>query len=382
MTSLPNSSSSETAPSRDFYLDNLRVFCMIGIFFYHGTRFFDPDYWHVKSATPDPALTTWGFFLIEWLVCLFFWISGCSAFHALRRRPFQPWLTSRFLRLFVPYAFGVFALAPIQVYQGRLSHHQYSGSFFSWFPQYFHGSYLAGGNFAWMGLHLWFLLVLFVFSPPTLLLLLALRDLPNRRLFHLNPALLLLLSLVPLLLIELFLKPTGLATKAAGGWSLFFYFALYSYGYALVQLKSVQQFVMRWRFAFLMAALASCALLLHLRDNPDHAAYGTSCYQAFGVIRVVHCLSWILCALGLSQVHCNFTNSFLGYAAEASLPFYIIHQPILVSVGFYVVRWNWNPLATYLTILAIAFPLICVVYHFIVRRFAVTRWLCGLKART
>lgn len=46
------------------------------------------------------------------------------------------------------------------MYLERPSHHQYAGGFLSWLPQFFDGYYGFGGNFAWMGMHLWYLLVL------------------------------------------------------------------------------------------------------------------------------------------------------------------------------------------------------------------------------
>ena len=168
INSLWNTSLTGYDSKRQHYLDNIRIFCTLTVLVYHGTRFFDADYWHVKNAVADTSLATWGFFLLEWFLCLFFFLAGASAFLSLRRRTYLQWLTGRFLRVFIPFFIGVFTLAPLQVYLGRVSHHQYQGGFIRWYPQYFHGFYLAGGNFAWMGLHLWFLLILFLFSLASL----------------------------------------------------------------------------------------------------------------------------------------------------------------------------------------------------------------------
>jgi hypothetical protein len=56
-----------------------------------------------------------------------------------------------------------------------VSHSQFAGSFIEFYPHYFDGFYAFGGNFAWMGLHSWYLEMLFIFSLITLPLFLYLR---------------------------------------------------------------------------------------------------------------------------------------------------------------------------------------------------------------
>jgi len=63
---------------------------------------------------------------------------------------------------------GVFTHASLQVYLERLTHGQFSGTYFQFLPQYFNGFYEgsnpASGNFALTGMHLWYLWWLFLFS--------------------------------------------------------------------------------------------------------------------------------------------------------------------------------------------------------------------------
>ena len=85
----------------------------------------------------------------------------------------------------MPLLFGIFVvIAPYQVYLERVHRGQFQGSFWSFYPHYFEGWYgiQEGGNFAWMGIHLWYLEVLFVFSLIALPLFLALRSHTGNRL--------------------------------------------------------------------------------------------------------------------------------------------------------------------------------------------------------
>jgi len=93
-------------------------------------------------------------------------------------------LKDRTARLLVPLVVGIFTHAALQVYLERITHGEFRGSFIKFLPHYFDGLYAFGGNFAWMGLHLWYLGVLFVFSLICLPLLFWLKRGSGVRLLH------------------------------------------------------------------------------------------------------------------------------------------------------------------------------------------------------
>jgi hypothetical protein len=56
------------------------------------------------------------------------------------------------------------------------------------------------------------------------------------------------------------------------------------------------------------------------------------------ILRALNVWCWILALLGLGDRYLNFNNRFLSYANEAVLPFYILHQPLIVVIGFFIVQ--------------------------------------------
>jgi hypothetical protein len=70
---------------------------------------------------------------------------------------------------------------------------------------------------------------------------------------------------------------------------------------------------------------------------------------------------------------------FYGYLAVAALPFYILHQPIVVGVAYGVVRWDAPMLVKYGTIVLASLVLTVAAYDLLVRRTRVTRFLFGLR---
>jgi glucan biosynthesis protein C len=154
--------------NRQYYLDWIRVGTILLVYFFHCGRFFDYGDWHVKNAAFSPAIDFFTYALVGWMMPMFFFISGASTWFALGAKSNKQFVSDRSKRIFIPLLMGILLLSPHQVYLERLTHHQFSGSFIDFIPHYFSGWYAFGGNFAWMGLHLWYLLLLFVYSLLTL----------------------------------------------------------------------------------------------------------------------------------------------------------------------------------------------------------------------
>jgi hypothetical protein len=69
----------------------------------------------------------------------------------------------------------------------------------------------------------------------------------------------------------------------------------------------------------------------------------------------------------------------IRYANQAVLPVYVLHQTVIVVIGFYVVQWEVPALVKYLVISLTALVATLVLYDVGVRRTAVTRVLFGMK---
>ena len=223
-TSVLSVSSPPASPARLFYLDWLRVIAMGCIFLYHNQRVYDFGDWHIKNAVLSHPSTAYVEFFNVWMMPLFFVLASAAIYHSLRARTPGQFVKERFLRLAVPWlGLGMFVFGPVQVYVERLSHGDFSGTFVQFIPHYFDGFYGVNGNFAWMGLHLWFLMMLFLFIIITLPFLLPHGSEGRSLLSRLSPLFLrtpvLLLMFIPLALAAMLTNALGLrscATSEAG----------------------------------------------------------------------------------------------------------------------------------------------------------------------
>lgn len=375
-------------------VDWLRVLGMTAVFLFHCGRFFDTEGWHVKSPRTSEVVSLLTVVIaVQWLMPLFFALSGIGAYHALAAQNWRRYLVSRLKRLAVPFVFGVFVIiAPYQVYLERVSHGQFSGSFWSFYPHYFEGWYgiQEGGNFAWMGVHLWYLEVLLVFSIVTLPLFLALRSHTGSRLAGALSNTMkvpgtIFLPAIAIAIMEFLANSSALQAachgllhqRGFGGWSLLPYLAIFLLGFLLAGGKETTKAVERHRFAGLVVAVITFVAaywLIKVRSLPESSV-------GFALLRGVLCWSCLVAILGFGSRHLRFSNRFLQYANEAALPFYILHQTIILAIGFRVIRLNAPLWVEYLIIVTGSFAATMALYELLIRRINALRFLFGLKHR-
>jgi hypothetical protein len=101
------------------------------------------------------------------------------------------------------------------------------------------------------------------------------------------------------------------------------------------------------------------------------------------VMSLASLLSWssILAILGYGMRYLTAGHRLLSYANEAVLPFYILHQPVILILGYFVIPLPLTILAKYLIIASTAFGITLGMYELGVRRVNPIRLLFGLKPR-
>lgn len=367
---------------RRFDLDWLRVLAILTVFIFHSGRFFDRMDWHVKNPVTHNGMQLWTMFLASWMMPLIFVISGASLYFALG--PIGRFIKDKVLRLFVPLAVGVFTHVALGVYLERLTHHQFSGSFFEFYPRYFNGLYGDGGNFAWMGLHLWYLLVLFVFTLALIPLFYWLKGSGKKFMAWLGnlltlPGVFYLLAL-PTAWIMINVNPhSAWGERSWGGWSLLGYIPFFLYGFFVMAHEGLQDSIKRWRWVSLVLTVIGTVVLAYFNDRYGNAVFGSRGYMIVNGLFGGNAWLWSVTILGFGMKRLNIPTHFLSYATEAVLPFYILHQTVLLCVGYFIARWDIADAAKFAVIAVGSFSIIMALYEFLIRRVNVLRVLFGMK---
>jgi len=377
------------ATARAYYLDWLRVLGILAVFAYHSSRLYNVEDWHVKNPIWYPWVEVWNRFAGTWLMPVMFVISGASLFYALGKRSgFGQFLKDKVLRLLVPLVVGMFTHCALQIYLERITHGQFSGSFLQFYPRYFQGLYgiTDNGNFAVAGMHLWYLLYLFLFSLLLYPLLSWSRGRGQGLLAKLGAALsrpgVVYLLALPVVLMEAFVDPSHPVMDIGdAGWPAILYFWLVLAGFVVFSDERTVAGVRRLRWASVALAVAATVPSLVLSFRPGGLTFGTAQWVVALGLRGLAAWCWVLAGLGLCMQHLTTSTPFLTYANEAVLPFYIFHQTVLLSVGYFVLPLGLPDALEWLVVLLVSFAVIMLLYEFLVRRFNVLRVLFGMKPR-
>ena len=374
---------------RLYYIDWLRVLAMISIFFFHADRFFDDFDWHVKNPDHNLISTLHVAFFSQWMMPLFFILSGAAVFYSLKFRSGATFIRERVQRILIPLLIvGYFITSPPQMYFERLTHGKFEGSFFEFIPFYFQGVDMFGGNFPWHGFHLWYLVYLFAFS----IILLPLFKPGNHRktgfivsvsCWFEKPWHLILL-VIPLILINILIDLNGLDfMRGTGGWDLFSYLFIFIYGYLFFCNEEILETIKRLRsVSFFMAVILSITgLVVHFGIKPEISRNTPILYLILTCVRCFCVLLWITAIIGFGEKFLNFKNRFLEYANEAVMPFYILHQFVLLLIGYWVVQLEIYTFFKYIFISGLSFAVIMGLCDFIIKRFQPARFLFGLKGK-
>jgi len=127
--------------------------------------------------------------------------------------------------------------------------------------------------------------------------------------------------------------------------------------------------------ALLVTVPAWMWLQFRYHDAPDFSAADI----LLTGLRTLNIWLTLIVIVGYAGKLLNFRPPWLNYANEAAFPIYILHQTVIVAIGYYVVRWDWDPYAKFAVILMASFAVSCLLYEWVIRRSAPLRRLFGVK---
>lgn len=386
--SSPPAASAVQGPVRLHYLDWLRVLAIIGVFLFHALHPFTGGPWVIKNARESLPLTVVVFFFYPWGMPFFFMIAGMGSWLALRRRSPRQFAHERFQRLLVPFFVGAILFAPIQLYCEWWNRTQL-GQSQATFWDYVAGRHAPIGPrfFDWAGFHLWFLGFLFAFSLLGLPIFVWLKRESGKRFVRWLGRLCdrrggILLAIVPLLLVQLVLHPFFPDEQ---DWADFlFRFAFFIVGYVLYTDERLLQAMRRDRWLLLAVGAAAFVALAALSVTGDPArlmaAPGLPGFYLFWGFFTVNSWCWSLLALHLGMRYLDFSNDWLEYGKEAVLPFFIVHQPVIVVIALFVVQWYAGIGLKALVVVLGSFVISLGIYELFIKRIGFLRVLFGMTA--
>jgi surface polysaccharide O-acyltransferase-like enzyme len=390
-------------------LDLMRMFVVVGLVFFHSARIFDTGGFYVKNDPTSDLVTVVIYFASLWGMPLLYVIAGMGIWYSLRSRRTTAFAWERVRRLLVPLVFGVLVIVPPQVWTRLRGDPTYDESYWQFLSRFFDvelnlaefpfviGDDPARGLFE-VG-HLWFVVLLFAFSFLLLPVIWYLRRPAGLRIIdrlagEIDHLWVIAAAGLPFAALDAALgSEEGLA-----GWNRYSYAVFILYGYLLATDRRFGRVMRRHRKGALILGIVTfiaVGALFELgseNEGVDILLDHDAASMAMRTLKGVSGWLWVVAIMGFaagsgeqgratqgSKRGSAVLNRVGAYTSEAVLPIYVLHQTVIVLLGFYVVEWSISATVKYLTISLISLAIILGIYDLAVRRTRPTRFLFGMK---
>jgi glucan biosynthesis protein C len=237
---------------------------------------------------------------------------------------------------------------------------------------------------------LWFLGFLFCFALITLPFFLWLKKKPGLNFLSSMAKLCehrggILLFVIPLAVIKLLLVPFF---PLEHDWADFiFQMCFFALGYILLADERFTIAIRRdWWILLTVPTLIVLGLLgMYLANIPVltwSETPGIPQFQLLQLFASIIAVCYSLTMLFVGMHFLDFSNRWLRYGQEAALPFFVLHQPVIIVIAFFVVQWNAGISIKLPVVVLSSFAVTIGLYELIVQRIHLLRLAFGMKSKS
>lgn len=352
---------------RKYFVDRLRWMAILLLFPFHAVQIYSGgEYYgfYIWSHT-NMALYAFSTAVYPWYMTLLFVLAGMSCKYALSKRTIKQFIQERTKKLFIPFLFGLLVLVPIMTYTANVYFHWYAGTYWQYYPTFFTTfTDLTGYDGGFTPAHLWFLFYLFIISLIVLPIILLQKKYSANFQFENISYICILFMFIPEWLCLYIIN--------IGGKSLGQFMFLFLIGYFILSnenvLKKIKQY--RWISTIIFILMGVLYVYLYCFTSVRHL-WMDGLYVAIGWMGIVT-------MLGIGQSLWNMHRWYDDYWNKASFPIYIIHMPVLVVIGYFILKFPLGVIGQFSLIVMISFILTILIYE-IIKRIPVLRFFLGIS---
>ncbi|HAS44284.1 MAG TPA: acyltransferase [Microscillaceae bacterium] len=374
-------------------IDWLRILLIFSVLLFHVGMVYRGanEGWHIKSKQTSELLHHVMVQLHIWRMPLLFFISGVGTYFALGIRNHRRYLKERTKRLFLPLLVGMFGIiVPIQVYIEFFVVGKFKGSFFEFYPTIYQFVPYPNGSLSWH--HLWFILYLFIYSLIALPLFLYFRTERGKKMIDKWASFAerkgaLLLGFLPILFSQILLRPffPNETHALVNDWPYFtFGWLFFIAGYIIAANQRFWETLKNQRHLFLVAwVLATGFLYYNYFATPKTWIFPKLPFGIHYWWINTTMVAWfsMLVAMGYGYRYLNKKHPWLKHLNEGIYPFYILHQPVIIVIGFFLVNWGLGVFWGFIALTLLSTLACVVIYWILIRPFNVMRMIFGMKPK-
>jgi len=379
--------SNNDMPDRRFDLDWLRVGVFGLLILFHTGMFYVESWpWHVKSEHLSQFLENIMLLVEPWRMGVLWVISGIAIRFVMVKVSVWRFISMRTLRLLLPLLFGVLIIVPPQLYIEMTFNGDLNMNFWQFLQAFFSSDSTVFDKYQygiWQHFnanHLWFIAALWKYS----LFLLCLLPLLNTKLvnsvtdwlFKQYGLLAIFIAVLPIFFIQMNWELDSVRYPLG--------FTLMVYGYLIGWNKIFWQRIKENLRPLLVIALIFYCLLIALYNLVWLDMLKNESLQEGWVYSVIMFNYSMLRLIGVLTVF-SFAHNFLNkkshkltYFNDAVYPFYILHQTLIVVIGFNLSKLDLGPVYEPMLLISLT-TLGCFIGYEFIRRTEILRPFFGLK---
>lgn len=371
---------------RQYFLDWIRVLAFAFLIFYHTALMFVDWGFHIESGHNSTLLKTIMLLTSNWRLDVLFVVSGVAISYMTVKMPLKAFVWQRVIKLYVPLLFAIAVVVAPQAYYEAIQKGVFIGDFWSfWTSHYF--------TFSWDERmqapfptynHMWYVLYLFHYTLALLPIIIFFNSQKGIELLSRfenwlsSGAKILWLPLAIYGAFYLAIDDHDITHAFYNDlYGHFVYFFAVILGFLFLRMPKVWQSFARSRRLSLVLGIIGYSMILTMFFLPElrFPIDRTLVWDAAGLL-VKWC--WLALVIGYAKTYLSFGNQFLSYCNSMVYPFFILHQTVIIVLGFYVIGWGLSgPME--LSVIVFGTFLFCyLITEFVIKKVYVFRLLFGM----
>lgn len=370
---------------RLYYIDWIRIIAFSLLILLHGMVPFTAIPWEINNGERSELLTRLVFWLHQWRLPLLFFVSGLGINLSMKSRTLASFYGERFRRLFIPLLFAMFFFIPIQPYFEFLQKGKISPDYWNFYQQVWQLKVYPNGPLTWS--HMWFIvyLIAFILVLFPLFFLGKQKWVAGKRAvleYRFSSPVLLALAVLPIIgiIYKLSIEYPENGSLTEDWFAFTMFITLLVYGYLVGASQEFWKQTAHYRWITGGMALTSGLILLFTYWTPIPSfTVKDNRFMMYCVLNGVHIWCMILFSCGMAKQYLDKPSPVLRYLNEAVYPYFIIHQTIIVALGYYIVQWQMPLMVKCILLISLSVLMIMSIYHLVIRKTKLTRFLFGMK---
>jgi glucans biosynthesis protein C len=385
-------------PTRYHSLDAVRAFALLSGIVLHATLSFWPGFrelnWPVSDDSSSPVISGLFFVIHIFRMCLFYAIAGFFANVLLQRLGVWGLVRNRLRRIALPLVVSMVVVAPLLLLPYLWAQRQLGMSGMPRIPPPIPEPQLPPWG------HLWFLYLLLVLYAGWLLLRATVASLDRRGALAAWVEGALDATIRSRLAVLVLAAPAAVILHYTPWWvmwqgipqpvmglvpnlpSVVAFGGAFAFGWFLRRRVAWLEQLRRDWIAYAVAAITLAAVSLCLvgaRPQFDVQEMPPALRALYAGSYLVAAWCWMFFLLGAATRFLERPNARVRYLADASFFMYILHLPLVYALQAWMIRWPLHWSVKFPLIVVVAFGMLIVMYHYLVRSTFVGRFLNGRR---